>query len=111
LAERKLHWQAHHSRLRAKQPSREIVGVVGDVRPPTIYVPHLQQSARWLGPGWGARSGMYFTLRTTGDPLKLVSAMRQALADVDLDKPASAVQTVRFTAGYFRSGGRGPWRH
>ena len=84
------------------EPSREIVGVVGDVRLsrqqrqilPTVYVPHLQQPARWLGPGWGVRSGMYFILRTTGDPLKLVPAMRQALADVDRDKPASAVQTV-----------------
>jgi putative ABC transport system permease protein len=84
------------------EPSREIVGVVGDVRLsrqqrqilPTVYVPHLQQPARWLGPGWNVRSGMYFILRTTGDPMKLVPAMRQALADVDRDKPASAVQTV-----------------
>lgn len=84
------------------EPSREIVGVVADVRLsrqqrqilPTVYVPHLQQPARWLGPGWTLRSGMYFILRTTGDPLKVVPAMRQALADVDRDKPASAVQTV-----------------
>jgi putative ABC transport system permease protein len=84
------------------EPSREIVGVVGDVRLsrqqrqilPTVYVPHLQQPARWLGPGWTLRSGMYFILRTTGDPLKLVPAMRQALADIDRNKPASLVQTV-----------------
>jgi putative ABC transport system permease protein len=84
------------------EPSREIVGVVGDVRlsrqqrqiMPIVYVPHLQQPARWLGPGWNVRSGMYFILRTSGDPMKLVPAMRQALADVDRNKPASAVQTV-----------------
>jgi putative ABC transport system permease protein len=84
------------------EPSREIVGVVGDVRLsrqqrqilPTVYVPHLQQPARWLGPGWGVRSGMYFILRTTGDPMKLVPAMRQALAEVDRDKPASSIRTV-----------------
>jgi putative ABC transport system permease protein len=84
------------------EPSREIVGVVGDVRLsrqqreilPLVYVPHLQQPAHWLGPGWNLRSGMYFILRTTGDPMKLVPAMRQALADVDRNKPASSVQTV-----------------
>jgi putative ABC transport system permease protein len=84
------------------EPSREIIGVVSDVRLsrqqrqiiPLVYVPHLQQPARWLGPGWNARSGMYFILRTTGDPMKLVPAMRQALADVDRDKPASSIRTV-----------------
>ena len=84
------------------EPSREVVGVVGDIRlsrqsrqtPPMVYVPHLQQTARWLGPGWNARSGMYFILRTTGDPMSLVPAVRRALAEVDPNKPASNIRTV-----------------
>jgi putative ABC transport system permease protein len=84
------------------EPTREVVGVVGDIRlsrqqrqiVPTLYVPHLQQPARWLGPGWTVRSGMYFILRTSGDPMSLVPAMRQALSEVDRNKPASSVRTV-----------------
>jgi putative ABC transport system permease protein len=37
---------------------------------------------------------MYFILRTTGNPVKLVPAMRQALAEIDRNKPAASVQTV-----------------
>ncbi len=84
------------------EPVREITGVVGDIRlfrqqrqiEPTVYVPHLQQTARWLGPGWNARSGMYFTLRTSGDPMSLVPGLRQALAEVDRNKPAATIRTV-----------------
>jgi putative ABC transport system permease protein len=84
------------------EPTREVVGVVGDIRlsrqqrqiVPTLYVPHLQQPARWLGPGWTVRSGMYFILRTSGDPMSLVPVMRQALSEVDRNKPASSVRTV-----------------
>ena len=84
------------------EPSREVVGVVGDIRlsrqsrqtPPMVYVPHLQQAARWLGPGWNVRSGMYFILRTSGDPLSLGPAVRQALAEIDRNKPASNIRTV-----------------
>ncbi len=84
------------------EPTREVVGVVGDIRlsrqqrqiVPMLYVPHLQQPARWLGPGWTLRSGMYFILRTSGDPMRLVPSMRQALAEVDRSKPASSIRTV-----------------
>ncbi len=84
------------------EPLREIVGVVADIRLsrqqrqilPTVYVPHLQQPARWLGPGWNLRSGMYFILRTSGNPMSLAPAVRQAVADVDRNRPATNFRTV-----------------
>ena len=47
------------------EPPREIVGVVTDIRMnrqqrllrPTIYVPFLQQTPRWMGAGYGSRAG------------------------------------------------------
>ncbi len=81
---------------------REIIAVVGDTKLDRfqdrkfslVYVPYLQQTARWLGPQWADRAGMYYVLRTSGDPLKMVPAMRQALAEVDPNRPAGEVRTV-----------------
>jgi putative ABC transport system permease protein len=81
---------------------REIVGVVGDVRlnqtqtqlQPIVYLPHVQQSQRWLGPSWDYRSAMYYILRTGGDPTSVVSAARSAVAEIDPSKPAGNVRTV-----------------
>jgi putative ABC transport system permease protein len=84
-----------------EQP-REIVGVVGDVRlnqaqtqlQPIVYLPHTQQSQRWLGPSWDYRSAMFYILRTSGDPASLASAVRSAVAEVDPSKPAGNIRTV-----------------
>src|SRR5262249_40558905 len=73
---------------------REIVGIVGDTRlspyqrdpQPILYVPHLQQSSHWQGPAWNARAQMVFLLRTTGDPLALVPAVRRAVGEIDSTK-------------------------
>jgi len=59
------------------EPLREVVGVVGDIRMnrqqrqigPTVYVPYLQQTPRWMGAGYSTRAGMYFILRAGGNPL------------------------------------------
>src|SRR5262245_58864670 len=67
------------------EPWRVVVGVVGDVKHrglnletrPEIYVPHAQ-----------APTGtMTLVLRTTGDPLALVSALRGAVRALDADQP------------------------
>ncbi|HKA02663.1 MAG TPA: ABC transporter permease, partial [Candidatus Solibacter sp.] len=81
---------------------REIVAVVGDTRTsrmqkepsPTVYVPHVQQTARWPGPQFADRAGMYFLLRTPGDPLKLVESVKRAVAEVDPSRPAANFRTV-----------------
>jgi len=81
---------------------REIIAVVGDTRSsqmqkepsPTMYVSHLQQTARWPGPQFSDRAGMYFLLRTSGDPLKLVETVKRAVAEVDPSRPAANFRTV-----------------
>jgi putative ABC transport system permease protein len=81
---------------------REIIAVVGDTRTnrlqqepdPTMYVPHVQQTPRWMGPQWNDRAGMSFVLRTTGDPLKLVETVKRAVAEIDLVRPATNFRTV-----------------
>jgi putative ABC transport system permease protein len=84
------------------EPLREIVGVVSDIRmsrqqrqiTPAIYVPHLQQTPRWMGAGYGVRAGMYFVVRTTGDPMALAPSVRKAVAEVDHNKPVADLRTV-----------------
>jgi len=81
---------------------RQVIAVVGDARAtrlqkepvPTMYVPHLQQTPRWMGPQWNDRAGMFFVLRTSGDPMKLVETVKRAVADVDLSRPATNFRTV-----------------
>ena len=84
------------------EPLREIVGVAGDIRmnrqqrrlTPTIYVPYLQQTPRWMGAGYAMRAGMYFVLRTGGNPLSLATTVREATAEVDSSRPVAEVRTV-----------------
>lgn len=82
---------------------RQIVGIVGDTvinrlqkqqQTSIMYVPHLQQTPRWMGPFWNDRAVMYFVLRTAGDPMSLVPAVRHAVAEVDPNKPAANIRTV-----------------
>jgi predicted permease len=70
----------------------EIVGVAQDAKydslreaaPPTIYVPWLQES----------RVGqMNFEVRTAGDPMPMLSAIRQAVHEVDGNLPLFDVKT------------------
>jgi len=70
----------------------EIVGVVGDVKYDDmaakfgndIYVPYLQSGYPCY----------YWTVRTGGDPLSLVAAVRQTVAAVDRELPVSDVMTM-----------------
>jgi len=84
------------------EPLREIVGVATDMRMnrqqrqlrPTIYVPYLQQTPRWMGAGYGVRSGMFFVMRTQGKPLNLVPSVRLVVAELDHTHPVANVRTV-----------------
>jgi putative ABC transport system permease protein len=84
------------------EPLREIVGVASDIRMsrqqrqlgPSVYVPYLQQTPRWMGAGYGVRAGMFFILRTRSNPMSLVASVRQAVADVDANRPVANIQTV-----------------
>jgi predicted permease len=71
----------------------EIVGVVGDAKytdlrqdvPPTVYGSYLQ-NLDFLGE-------VHFEVRTAGDPLAMVPAVRRAVRDVDKNLPLSNVKT------------------
>ena len=76
-----------------KQPDYiTIVGVVGhamqealDAEPRIqLYLPYMQ----------GPNSGMQVAVRTAGDPLALVGALRSAVRSVDKDMPISGVRTM-----------------
>jgi putative ABC transport system permease protein len=72
--------------------SREIVGIVGDVRQvrldapaePEMYAP-FEQSPLW---------GMNFVVRTAGDPAALASAVRERIQEGDKDLPVADVQPM-----------------
>ncbi|HVF90866.1 MAG TPA: FtsX-like permease family protein, partial [Blastocatellia bacterium] len=71
----------------------EIIGIARDIKynsqrdeiEPLIYLPWRQQTER-IG-------RMFFTLRTTGDPTSLATAVREAVRDVDSNLPVTEVKT------------------
>ncbi len=74
--------------------SREIVGIVGDVKHlglaeeegiPTFYTPHAQQ------PSYHA---MTLVVRTAGDPGALVASVRSALSQMDAEVPLADVRSL-----------------
>lgn len=84
-----------------EQP-RQVIGVVPNIllsqfqeaATPTMYVPHRQQTDTWLGPNWGLRAMMYFMVRGTGDPMRLLPTVQQAVARVDPNRPLTEVRTI-----------------
>jgi putative ABC transport system permease protein len=74
-----------------REPQREIVGVVGDVRtraldeaaPPVVYVPHAQYPS----------DQMTVFVRTAGDPLALLPVVKSQLAIIDRDIALTRVRT------------------
>lgn len=76
-------------------PELTIVGVVGSVRQvglaqpvsPEVYIPHVQGRAEtWRG--------MWFVVRTSGDPGLITSAVRGQVWSVDPNQPVSNVLTM-----------------
>jgi ABC-type antimicrobial peptide transport system permease subunit len=76
-------------------PWIRIVGIVGDVRqmrlndPPReeMYFPYWQAKDNWMVP-------RDLAIRTSGDPLSLAGAVRQAIWSIDKDQPVSSVMTL-----------------
>ncbi|HVL67785.1 MAG TPA: ABC transporter permease [Vicinamibacterales bacterium] len=77
---------------------RLIVGVAGDVRvrglempsEPQVYVPHRQIPDGWM-PFYAPKD---LVVRTAGDPVALVPAIRRILREVDPELPVSHVRTM-----------------
>jgi predicted permease len=87
-------------RERASQaPWRTVVGVIADVKDsamnqpvqPTVYAPLLQGTSEGYLAGLVS---MRFTVRTTGDPLSLVAAVRDEVHSLLPSQPVAAVATM-----------------
>ena len=76
-------------------PWATVVGVVGDVRQTgfygdqqfELYAPSAQERRSWLAP-------RDLVVRTSGDPVSITGAVRQAVWAVDKDQPVSNVRTM-----------------
>lgn len=86
-------------RFNFAEADRDIVGVVGDVKvrglarssEPQVYVPYQQMADdafTWFAP-------KDLVVRTTGDPLALVPAVREIVRKADPDLPLSDIQTLQ----------------
>jgi putative ABC transport system permease protein len=83
------------------KPWKEIIGIVADIRQmgldepvkAEMYFPY-QQITDW--PGFGPRD---LAIRTAGETTNLVSAVRQAIREVDPDQPVSNVATMAEVLG------------
>lgn len=82
----------HITIWRDEQFPREIVGVVGDVKPaldteagPQMYVPYAQDS------GWGSMS---LVIRTSGEPAGMTAAVRNEIRTLEKGIPVYNVKTM-----------------
>jgi putative ABC transport system permease protein len=81
-----------------KQPLREIVGIVGDVKQngvdgvqkPEVFLPITQFP---LAP-WDHWQAMTFVVRTKGDPLAIVESAKKEVQAFDKDLPLTGVQPM-----------------
>jgi putative ABC transport system permease protein len=68
----------------------EIVGVVGDIRHRSLeFQPYAALYLPTLEPSW-----MNIVVRTQGDPLTLVPAVRKEVQAIDPDQPIAAIRTM-----------------
>jgi putative ABC transport system permease protein len=81
--------------LSEEDQPREIVAVVRDVpashpqtrQDPAIFIPFVQASPHSIGPYTGLHLQMTFLMRTAGDPMAALPAVRRAVEDVDRNQP------------------------
>jgi putative ABC transport system permease protein len=88
--------------LAPEDQPREVVAVVHDTpssrvqtkQEAAVYVPFVQMPRHISGPFTGLRLQMTFVVRTLGEPMSLVPAMRGAVAEIDPNRPLADVKTV-----------------
>ena len=74
----------------------EVVGVVSDARnhgldvptAPEVFVPVRQQAVAW-------NSQLFLLVRTKGEPLAMLPAVRETIRSVDAQQPVYAIRTMR----------------
>jgi predicted permease len=85
----------------AERP-RDIVGVIADIPlsmpedagRPVVYLSYLQQPDHYPLPGANLLGQMMFVVRTAGEPMAALPAVRRAVARVDPARPLLNVQTM-----------------
>ncbi len=81
--------------LSPEDQPREIIAVVKDIpashpqtrQDPAIFVPFVQEALHSTGPYTGLHSQMTYLLRTQGDPMSELPAVRRAMEEVDRNRP------------------------
>ena len=97
-----------------EEQSRQVIGVVRDIPTrhtedpqPVIYASYLQQPARYRAPWTGLFGQMLFMIRPAGEPGGIMAAARQAIAEIDPQRPLVDVSTMKShmvaATGQFRS--------
>ncbi len=84
-----------------EQP-REIIAVVKDVpssrlqtsQQPAVFVDYLQAPPNIMGPIRDIRMQMTYIFRTSGEPMAMMPAMRQAVASIDPNRPLVDPKTI-----------------
>ncbi len=81
--------------LSPEDQPREIIAVVRDIpasnpqtrQDPAMFLPYVQAAAHSIGPFTFLHLQMTFLLRTSGDPMKALPAVRSAVAEIDRNQP------------------------
>ena len=81
--------------LSAEDQFREMIAVVKDIpashpqtkQEPAIFIPFVQAAAHSTGPHTGLHLQMTFLLRTQGDPMSALPTVRQAVEEIDRNRP------------------------
>ncbi len=85
-------------------PWREVVGVVGHVKLNGVVREALPQ---WYMPHWQDNDDAYFlTVKTAGDPTRLIEPIRQAVLAIDPAQPIAEVNTMTAYVGASTADGR-----
>jgi putative ABC transport system permease protein len=74
---------------------REVIAVVKDIpashpqtrQEPAIFIPFVQAAEHSTGPHTGLRLQMTFLLRTQGEPMSALPAVRRAVEEIDRNRP------------------------
>jgi predicted permease len=83
--------------LRLGEATIQITGVVGDVRQRSLTEPAEPMAYIHYPQNW--RSGLSMAVRTTGDPLRVANAVREAIWSVDRDQTITSVETMSAIVG------------
>jgi len=81
--------------LSPEDQPREVIAVVKDIpashpqtrQDPAIFIPFVQAAAHSTGPHTGLHMQMTFLLRTQGDPMNALPAVRGAVIEIDRNHP------------------------